>query len=207
LAADLGINDETAVIGYIGTFVDYEGLEDLVSAAAIVRRTHSNFKILLVGAESVVETSLGPVTRKINETVEKEGLKDHIILAGRVPHSEVERYYSLIDIAPFPRKPWRVCEMVSPMKPLEAMAMKKAVIVSSVQALAEMVQHEVTGLVFEKANIESLAETIIRLIGDRKLRAQLGENAREWVKNERTWEYSTKEIVDKLDLHAAQAPV
>jgi glycosyltransferase involved in cell wall biosynthesis len=61
-------------------------------------------------------------------------------------------------------------------------------VASSVQALAEMVQHEKTGLLFEKGNIDSLADTLARLINDPALRRKLGKAGRKWVKKERTWE-------------------
>jgi glycosyltransferase involved in cell wall biosynthesis len=77
--------------------------------------------------------------------------------------------------------------MVSPMKPLEALAMEKAVLVSSVRALDEMIKHEETGLVFRKGDIESLAETLLRLINDPNLRFSLGKKGRAWVLNNRTW--------------------
>jgi glycosyltransferase involved in cell wall biosynthesis len=115
-----------------------------------------------------------------------------------VPHSEVESYYSLIDIAPFPRKPWKVCEMVTPMKPLEAMAMKKSVIVSSVRALSEMVEHEKTGMIFQKGSIESLAEALANLIAKPELRRSLGEHSRVWVENERTWTKSTQAMSNRF---------
>ena len=108
-------------------------------------------------------------------------------MPGRVPHEEVAVYYSLIDIAPFPRKPQPVTEMVSPMKPLEALAMEKAVVVSSVAALTEMIADGETGLVFAKGDVASLAEVLDRLIGDRGLRARLGRNGRDWAVRQRTW--------------------
>jgi 2-polyprenyl-3-methyl-5-hydroxy-6-metoxy-1,4-benzoquinol methylase len=108
-------------------------------------------------------------------------------MPGRVPHDEVEAYYSLIDIAAFPRKPQPVTEMVSPMKPLEALSMEKAVVVSSVRALTELISDGDTGLIFEKGNIESMSDTLARLIADPELRARLGRCARTWVERERTW--------------------
>jgi len=112
---------------------------------------------------------------------------DRLIMPGRVPHEEVERYYSLIDIAPFPRKPWPVCEMVSPMKPLEALAMEKAVVASDVRALAEMIQDQRTGLLFRKGDVSSLADVLARLMADPELRRNLGREGRAWVAAQRTW--------------------
>lgn len=196
LAKELSIPKNVPVIGYIGTFVDYEGLEDLVAACVILKRRGAQFRLLIVGSENVSISEKGAITKTILELSKKENLKDWLILPGRVPHSEVERYYSLIDIAPFPRKPWPVCEMVSPMKPLEALAMEKAVVVSSVTALAQMIRNGETGLVYEKGDINSLSEVLYRLVNDLKLRKELGKNAREWVRRERSWVRTTSKAIN-----------
>jgi glycosyltransferase involved in cell wall biosynthesis/SAM-dependent methyltransferase len=188
LAASLGLEEDMPVIGYVGTFVDYEGLDDLVDAAGRLKLQGFNFRLLLVGNENVSGNTKGPITAKIESLAAKSGLDSWLIMPGRVPHDEVQRYYSLIDIAPFPRKPWPVCEMVSPMKPLEACAMEKAVVVSSVRALSEMIGNEDYGLTYEKGNIDDLALVLGRLITQPSLRTRLGKRARKWVVRERTWE-------------------
>jgi len=124
---------------------------------------------------------------------------DMLIMPGRVPHEEVESYYSLIDIAPFPRKPWPVCELVSPMKPLEALAMEKAVLVSSVRALTEMIVDGQTGRVFNKGSVESLADRLQELIGDSHRRQTLGRRGREWVSAERTWKQIGVRAIRRFD--------
>ena len=113
-----------------------------------------------------------------------------------MPHDEVEDYYSLVDIAPFPRKPWRVCELVSPLKPFEAMALEKVVVVSSTRALKEIVDHERTGLVFEKGNVESLRDVLDLLICQPEKRVNLGKTAREWIVRERSWDVAGKVCAD-----------
>ena len=187
LAQRLGLPTSIPVIGYIGTFVDYEGLDDLASACALLKRDGMEFRLLLVGNENASGQDTGPITEQIASIAESEGFSDWLIMPGRIPHDEVESYYSLLDVCPFPRKPLPVCEMVSPMKPLEALAMEKAVVVSSVRALVEMIDNERTGLVFEKGNIRSMADTFARLIGDDELRASLGVAGRKWVEESRTW--------------------
>ena len=127
------------------------------------------------------------------------GLKDRLIMPGHVPYGEIENYYSLIDVAPFPRKSQPVTEMVSPMKPLEALAMEKAVVVSSVRALKEMIRHDETGLVFYKDSAESLADTLERLINDPPLRRRLGVAARAWITQERTWEATGRIAVSRIE--------
>ena len=174
LAAKLNIPADVPVIGYIGSFVQYEGLDNLTQAAAILKGRGLEFRLLLVGNENVSGQSKGPITAAIEAAADEGGLTDWLIMPGRIPHEEVAAHYSLIDIAPFPRKPQLVTEMVSPMKPLEAMAMEKAVVASSVHALTEMVRDGETGLLFEKGNVEALADTLERLIKDPALRQRLG---------------------------------
>jgi glycosyltransferase involved in cell wall biosynthesis len=169
------------VIGYIGSFVDYEGLDDLTRACGQLKKQGLQFRLLLVGA------SEGPIYKRIQSIAAQQGLGDWLILPGRVPHHEVESWYSLIDIAPFPRKPLPVTELVTPLKPLEAMAMKKVVVMSSVAAMAEMVEEGVTGLVFQKGNQDSLVSTLSHLITEPELRIRLGEQARHFVESERNW--------------------
>lgn len=202
LVSKLNIPTDVPVIGYIGTFVQYEGLDDLAEACAILKLKGVPFRLLLVGNENASGQEIGPITAKISELATTYGFDDWLIMPGRIPFEEVESYYSLIDIAPFPRKPQPVCELVSPMKPLEALAMKKAVLVSSVQALKEMVVEEKTGLVFEKGNISDLADKLQLLIDNEGLRKTLGENGRVWVKAERNWIKTTEVIKDQLELVA-----
>jgi len=184
LAAELGLQGKT-IIGYAGGMVDYEGLELLLEAVAELRERRSgpdgpDFHLVIVGS--------GPHQPVVQSTAERLRLGDDVLtFTGRVPHEEVSRYLSLFDIAPFPRLPLPVCELISPIKPFESMAMGKAAIVSSVAALTEIVQHEVTGLVFEKGSSTDLARTIERYLDDPALRAAMGAAARSWVLAERDW--------------------
>ena len=187
LAERLGIPDGVPVIGYVGSFVDYEGLDDLITAAAGLTQAGHDFRLLLVGDGAVFES--------LREQVHRLGLQDKTILTGRVPHEEVEDYYSLVDIAPFPRKPWEVCELVSPLKPFEAMAQEKAVVVSSTRALIEIVDHERNGLVFEKGNVESLRHVLDVLIRHPEMRMSIGKTAREWIVRERSWNVAGQAVV------------
>lgn len=188
LLQKFNIPASAVVIGYIGTFVDYEGLEDLVAACAILKDRGHKFRLLLVGSENVYGKKNGKITAKINEIAKLNGFSDWLIMPGRLPHEEVYDYYTLIDVVPIPRKPWPVCEMVSPMKPLEALAMEKAVVVSNVRALTDIIMHNKTGLCFEKNDITSLANELESLINDKNKREQLGKSGREWIIQERTWE-------------------
>ena len=188
LEQELGLEGKQ-VIGYIGSFTDYEGLDDLLYATSfLVDQGIVHLHLLLVGDG----LSLGRLRKLVSELE----LDDYVTLTGRVPFDQVHRYYSLIDIAPFPRKPVPVTEMVSPLKPFEAMAMEKAVLVSSVAALAEMVNDGTTGMVFEKGNLDSLAAAMKRLVIDPELCTRLGMNARAWVVANRSWAEAGATIAD-----------
>jgi glycosyltransferase involved in cell wall biosynthesis len=191
LSKQLGIRNKV-VIGYVGSIVDYEGLDVLLDAVGILeQRGIEDFIVLIVGDGACLDS--------LKTQIEQTKLRTKIIFTGRVPHDEVVSYYSLIDITPFPRKSLPVTEMVSPMKPFEAMAMEKLVICSDVSALTEIVNHEVTGLLFSKDNPESLADTLLLGINDSELRNRLGRQAREWVKKERDWKILSKKVTQLYD--------
>ena len=191
LEQELGFKNKL-VIGYIGSFVEYEGLDLLLEACALLKEIHGDaFKLLLVGD--------GDVMQKLRRTVQFLQLEEHVVFTGRVSHDEVQRYYSLIDIAPLPRKGLRVCELVSPLKPFEAMASGKVLITSSVQALAEIVDDGETGLVFEKDNAKDLAAKLELVLTDSDLRKRIGKNATKWVLENHSWDVISKRVTDIYD--------
>jgi len=191
LAKSLKINHKT-VIGYIGSIVNYEGLDDLIRATKLLKdRGRKDFALLIVGD--------GAFMNRLKEVVNELNVEELVIFTGRVPHDEVQDYYSIVDIAPFPRKPYLVCEAVSPLKPFEAMAMKKAVIVSSCAALTEIIEDGKTGLVFNKGDVNDLADKLSLLISQPKLRNSLGDTGYSWVLEERTWKVISKKVVDLYD--------
>ena len=180
------------VIGYIGSFVNYEGLDLLLEACAILKERHGDiFRLLLVGD--------GDMMQLLRRTARFLQLEEIIVFTGRIPHEEVQRYYSLIDIAPLPRKGLRVCELVSPLKPFEAMGSGKVLITSSVQALAEIVEDGVTGLIFEKDNSEDLAAKLEIAILDEDLRIAIGENANKWVTENHSWDVISERVTKVYD--------
>ena len=178
LEAQLGVQDKV-VIGYIGSLVYYEGLELLLRAAAKLKTRRRDFHVLIVG-DGTAMTSLTQLDAEL-------GTGDVVTFTGRVPHERVDGYYSLLDVSTIPRLPLPICELVSPMKPFEAMAMENAMLVSDVAALTEIVEDEVTGLTFRKGDVESYAAQLERLIDEPELRSRLGKQAREWVVRERDW--------------------
>ena len=191
LESELGFEGKV-VIGYIGSFVEYEGLDLLLEACSILKEKHGDiFRLLLVGD--------GDTMQLLRRTARFLQLEDQVVFTGRIPHDDVQRYYSLIDIAPLPRKGLRVCELVSPLKPFEAMGAGKVLITSSVQALAEIVQDGVTGMVFEKDNSEDLAAKLETAILDKELRKNIGENANKWVVENHSWDVISQRVTSLYD--------
>jgi len=186
LERELGVAGKT-VIGYAGGLVDYEGVDLLLEAVAALRRRRDDFHLIVVG-DGHYQNALDALAGRLR-------LGDIATFTGRVPHSQVGRYLSLFDIAPFPRRPLPVCELISPIKPFESMAMGKAVVVSSVAALTEIVSDGRTGLVFAKGDVIDLTRTIERLLDAPELRTSLGTAARAWVRAERDWS-SIVEVVE-----------
>ena len=180
LAGRLGLLGKI-VIGYVGSVTSYEGLDDLAAAIGMLpEETRGRIGLLIVGT--------GDYLGEARQAALRAGIMGLTHWAGRVSPAEVEAYYSLIDICPFPRKPLPVCEMVTALKPFEAMAMGKAVLASDVAALAEAISPQKgNGLVFQKGDLGSLAEALALLIGDEALRRRLGAGARRFVEAERDW--------------------
>jgi len=185
LAARLGLRGKT-VIGYVGSILNYEGIGLLLDAAHQLKQARDDVAFLFVGD--------GAELAHYRERVETEKLSDVVIFTGRVPHYEVEDYYSIIDISPFPRLPLPVCEIVSPLKPFEAMAMEKTVVASNVGALAEIVTDGETGLLFNKGDSQALSHTLRCLLDNPALRIRLAESGRRWVEQERDWAKLSEQI-------------
>lgn len=177
--ARLGIGQKEVVIGYVGSIVHYEGLDYVIEALAQLRELGvKGFRFLLVGH--------GRESENLEALAAKLKVSDLCIFMGRVPRSEVEALYSIIDIAPLPRRSLPVTELVPPLKPFEAMAAGKTVIVSSVEALAGTVIHGETGLVVEKDNVKALVAALKTLIESPAMRKKIGKRSREWVVAERS---------------------
>jgi len=188
LEAQLGYGGKT-VIGYIGAFTPHESLEYLLQAAAILlRRGHNDFHVLLVG-DGVEYDELQAMCDNLH-------LREVVTITGRVSHEKVVDFYSLIDIVCLPRKAFYASEVISPLKPFEAMSMSKAVVVSDVAAMAEIVIDGKTGLIHKKDDVEHLAHKLETLLNNPELTQRLGEAGRKWVVANRDWRTLAKKVGD-----------
>jgi len=180
LAGQLGIRSDEVVLGYISSFTSYEGIRYLIEAGAILRDRGREVRVLLVG-DGEERPALEAEARRL-------GVADGtVIFAGRMPHDRIRGAYSLIDVFVVPRTADRVSQLVTPLKPYEAMALERAVVVSGVDALLEIVADGETGLTFPPEDAVALADVVEPLLDDVERRARLGAAAREWVAEHRTW--------------------
>jgi glycosyltransferase involved in cell wall biosynthesis len=180
LRAQLGIPAGVPVLGYIGSLVQYEGIPDLVRAAALLRDQGVDFRLLIVGS--------GADAGRISSAIQEADLGGLVVMPGRVPHAEVRRYHSLIDLFVVPRTADRVCQLVTPLKPYEAMAMGRCVVASDVAAIRQVVREGETGRLATPENPADLARVLRELIEAPEVRVKLGQTAQEWVRRERSWE-------------------
>jgi len=186
LAGELDIAPGAPVIGYIGSFYAYEGVDDLIAAMPLLRASHPEARLLLVGA--------GPMDAAWRAAAAALPEPDAVIFTGRVPHTAVERYYSLVDVLAYPRKSQRLTDLVTPLKPLEAMAQRRLVAASSVGGHRELISDGVTGTLFTPDDPAACAAALASLLNARggwdamKDRAQAHVRARhDWAANARDY--------------------
>ncbi|MGH8214476.1 MAG: TIGR04063 family PEP-CTERM/XrtA system glycosyltransferase [Rhodanobacteraceae bacterium] len=171
-----------ATLGFAGSFYAYEGLDSLLRAMPLVLRTAPQVRLLLVGG--------GPQEASLRRLAARLGLDDVVHFVGRVPHSDVQRYCSVMDVMVFPRVSRRLTELVTPLKPLEAMAMGKRVAASDVGGHRELIRDGYNGRLFPAGSPEALAKCIVGLLDKPADAEPIIANARAFVERERTWEAS-----------------
>ena len=177
-ARRLGLDDADTV-GFIGSFYDYEGLDDLIAAMPLLLARRPKARLLLVGG--------GPMEAALKAQAAASPAADRIRFVGRVPHDEVERYYALIDVLAYPRKAMRLTELVTPLKPLEAMAQRKLVAASDVGGHRELIEDGVTGTLFPAGDPAALAAALSELFARRGEWNGRRDIARRFVERERNW--------------------
>lgn len=188
LRARLQIPRGVPVIGYAGSFPAYEGLEDLISAAARLKAQGHRFRLVLVGDERGTGTHGVAQGQWLMQQVEVMGVADRLLLTGRVAPDLVDEFMDLFDLVAVPRRPLPVTDMVAPLKPVEAMAAGKPLVISSVGGMDGLVRDGETGLIFAAGNVEALAGCLARLLTDPALRARLGAAARAEAKTRFSWD-------------------
>ena len=188
-----GLQD-SPVVGFIGSFYRYEGLDLLVRAMADVIKAVPNAMLLLVGG--------GEVDGELKKQIAALGIEKSVVIPGRIPHERIPGVYALVDVLAYPRHPMRLTELVTPLKPLEAMAMGKVLVASDIGGHRELIRHGETGLLFPPRDAGALAEILISLLNDRTLCDRLSKQERAWVTTAHSWNKTTAVYPD---IYAAAA--
>ena len=179
LRGELRLDPGEYVVGVVSSLAPHEGIGTLLEATAILRARGLPARALIVGD--------GPERAALQRQAAEAGLAQAAVFTGRVPAAKVRQFHALLDVFVVPRTPDRVCQLVTPLKPIEAMASGLCVVTSEVKALAEIVKQEVTGMQTVPQDPVSLADCLEHLLYSPDIRKELGDNAREWVARDRTW--------------------
>lgn len=190
LAAKLGLGNEL-VLGFIGSLYRWEGVAWLVRAVAELRRRGAACKLLIVGD--------GEEMPAVRDAVRELNAAEFVQVLGRVSHDEIERYYSVVDVLVYPRHSIRLTELVTPLKPLEAMALGKAILGSDVGGIRELVESGQTGLLYQADNVDDFCVQARRVMANNDMRRELGARAREMVLREKDWKSLAQRYVPIYD--------
>jgi glycosyltransferase involved in cell wall biosynthesis len=186
----LGLCGKT-VLGFCGSFYSYEGLDLLLRALPVLQSRRPEIAVLLVGG--------GPDENKLRALARTLDLDGSVVFAGRVPHEDMQRYYDLVDLLVFPRVSNRLTELVTPLKPLEAMAQERIVVASSVGGHRELIRDGETGYLFQPDDPRSLAESVLAALADREAWPRMRARAIEFIDGERSWRHSVARYVEVYD--------
>lgn len=182
----LGLQNKV-VMGYIGSFFHYEGLQLIVQAMAGLASEHPNLRVLMVG-----DGEASPVLKTMAQEAE---ITDRVIFTGRVPHNQIADFYRLYDFMVLPRLDTRETRLVTPLKPVEIMAMGKSVIASDIGGHREIVQNGLNGILFKSENVPDLITKCRDLIEDEGCRVELGARSRQWVAANRDWDVLVRRYI------------
>jgi glycosyltransferase involved in cell wall biosynthesis len=188
LRAELGIAPDEPVVGVVSSLVPHEGIGTLLEAVQCLRARGLPARVLIAGD--------GPERAALQRQAAGLGLGEAAVFTGRVPTAKVREIHALLDDFVVPRTRDRVCQLVTPLKPVEAMASGLCVVTSEVKALAEIIKPDVTGALTIPQDPVALADSLELLIGSPDMRRKLGDNAREWVARDRTWAHNAARYRD-----------
>lgn len=193
------------VVGYVGSFNVYEGLEDLIEAVALLRQRGVDMALVLVGSGEPrgigIDQVADPAAQAYRALAEQLGIGAHVVMPGRVKPDEAAGYYALMDVVVIPRRPFAVSEMVSPMKPLEAAAHGKRVLLSDVAPLADLAPLCPNFSYFTKGNVGSLADKLGALLAAGDFSPPRCEALAEL-----TWKKNVAPMAAAMELLAARRP-
>ena len=178
LRQQLGLAGNT-VLGFLGSFYAYEGLALLIDVLPAICASRPDVRLLLVGG--------GYQEEALKAQCARLGLEGKVVFTGRVPHQEVREFYELVDVLVYPRLSMRLTELVTPLKPLEALAQGKLVLASDIGGHRELIRHGETGFLFPAGDANALAAAVLDLLGQPGIWPRIREAGERFITEERSW--------------------
>lgn len=187
LRGELGLT-EGETIGFVGSFYAYEGLDLLIDVLPALLAQRPRLRCLLVGG--------GPQEAALRTRARALGVEHAVIFTGRVPHEQVSRYYDQIDLLIYPRHSMRLTELVTPLKPLEAMAQGRLLVASDVGGHRELIRDGETGQLFRAGSPQDLIAAIESMLEGTGRWPAMRAAGRQFVETERNWKASVARYRD-----------
>jgi glycosyltransferase involved in cell wall biosynthesis len=186
----LGIEDDSVVAGFVGSFGPWHGAPVLARAFARVAARVPHLRLLLVGDGQELEPTL--------EIVRDAGLEGRTTVVGQVPPAAVPAYVDACDVlvAPHVPLPDGVEFFGSPTKLFEYMAAGKAIVASRLGQIGDVLEHGLTAWMVEPGSVEDLSEALITVAGDPELQGELGGNARREASEHHSWQLNARSVID-----------
>lgn len=192
-------NQSAISIGYVGSFVSYEGIEILIEAATMLLSSRRRFELVMVGAD-LENAPFGSVAHSLAKQLRQKGLWKYVVNPGRVDPVDIPTWYKRIDILVYPRLSTPVTEVIAPLKPLEAMASGKAVIASNLPPISEIIRDGETGLLVPPNDSKELFKALSALIDDSVARETFGREAKKWAQSTRSWARIVSRLTDSISV-------
>lgn len=189
LKADLGIPVDATIVGYAGSVVEYEGLDDLIRAFDRISDKRPDLHIVIVGD--------GKAQGSLQELAAATRHKERIHFIGRVPHDEVKEYLSIFDATTCLRKRRDVTELVTPLKPLESMASGILVLGSDVAPVKDLLDGEdgPRGIIVPAEDIDAIGRALTEITNSERLpQGVMASRARLWVVDYRSWDSLARHV-------------
>ncbi len=177
-------------IGYAGSLIGYEGLDNLLEATASLVQQGKAIQVRIAGE--------GEARRDLEELAQRLGLGQHVQFLGRMEPAKAKEMIARCAIVCIPRKPFQVCEIVPPIKLVEALAMGKPVIVPDLPVFRDELGPEPAGWFFRAGDAQDLARVIDGALAQPERLAELGLQGRDYAVSQRSWRRHVTPIVESI---------
>ena len=166
--------DNEKIILYVGRLVYEKGIQNLIAAMPKILDRYHDSKLIICGRGGMID--------ELREQVKYLGIENKVYFAGYCDSKKMQKMYKCADVAVFPStyEPFGIVA-------IESMLSGTPTIVSDVGGLNEIIEHGVTGMKSYAGNANSIADSVLSLLFDPKLCANISQNAIKKVKENYNW--------------------